>query len=158
MIGFHPAVDRPVSRVVDPKRVIQEQIRHILSTLPRSVLNTPASADGPALVRHIAIGEERFRLVVELLPPNAHGDRLPIATVERVATEDLSETSLRERFRLTRKETHVALLLAQRRSNSEIADTLRISKHTARRHTENVMLKLNVTSRFSVKSALSAEA
>lgn len=158
MIGFHPAIDRPVSRVVDPKRVVQEQIRPILSTLPPSVLNTPSPADGPALVRHIAIGEERFRLVVELLPPNAHGDRLPIATFERVATEDLSETSLRERFRLTRKETLVALLLAQRRSNSEIADTLRISPHTARRHTENVMLKLNVTSRFSVESALSAEA
>jgi DNA-binding CsgD family transcriptional regulator len=158
MIGFHPAIDRPVSRVVDPKRVVQEQIRPILSTLPPSVLNTPSPADGLALVRHIAIGEERFRLVVELLPPNAHGDRLPIATFERVATEDLSETSLRERFRLTRKETLVALLLAQRRSNSEIADTLRISPHTARRHTENVMLKLNVTSRFSVESALSAEA
>jgi DNA-binding CsgD family transcriptional regulator len=158
MIGFHPAAGRVVSRGPDAKRVIQDQIRSIVSSLPPSVLNAAPSADGPAVVRHIAIGEERFRLVVDLLPPNANGDRLPIATVERVATDNLSESSLRERFRLTRKEAHVALLLAQRRSNAEIADTLRISPHTARRHTENVMLKLNVTSRFSVETALSAEA
>lgn len=158
MIGFHPAAGRTVSRGPDARRVIQDQIRNIVSSLPPSVLSAPPSADGPAVVRHIAIGEDRFRLVVDLLPPNANGDRLPIATVERVATDNLSENSLRERFRLTRKEAHVALLLAQRRSNAEIAESMRISPHTARRHTENVMLKLNVTSRFSVEAALSAEA
>ena len=158
MIGFHPAVGVAGPGVLDAKRIIQEQIQNIVSSLPPSVLATKPSTEGPAVVRHIAIGDERFRLVVDLLPPNPNGDRLPVATVERVTTDSLSESSLRERFRLTRKEIRVALLLAQRRSNAEIADTLQISPHTARRHTENVMLKLNVTSRFSVEAALSAEA
>jgi DNA-binding CsgD family transcriptional regulator len=158
MIGFHPAAARTLSRGPDAKQVLQDQIRSIVSSLPSSVLKAPPSADGPAVVRHIAIGEERFRLVVDLLPPNARGDRMPIATVEHMATDNLSEPALRERFRLTRKEATVALLLAQRRSNAEIAESLRISPHTARRHTENVMLKLNVTSRYSVEVALGAEA
>jgi DNA-binding CsgD family transcriptional regulator len=156
MVGFHPAASRSVSREPDIHRVIQEQIRSIVSDLPSAALEAAPSRDGPAAVRHFAIGEEKFRVVVDLLPPNANGDRLPVATVERLETDDLSERSLRDRFRLTRKESHVALLLAQRRSNAEIAEELRISPHTARRHTENVMLKLNVTSRYSVEAALTA--
>jgi len=156
MIGFHPST-RTTVRGDAARDVIQEQIRSIVSSLPPSVLQTTPRTPGPAVVRHVAIGEDRFRVVVELLPPNVNGDRVPVATVERVEPDALSERSIREKFRLTRKEAHVALLLAQRRSNAEIARTLRISPHTARRHTENVMLKLNVTSRFLVESALGPE-
>jgi DNA-binding CsgD family transcriptional regulator len=154
MIGFRPAADPAVSPELDIGQIIHEHVRRIVSGLPASVLTAEPSADEPTIVRNVSVGEQRFRLVVDLLPPDANGDRLPIATVQRLDADGLSESALRQRFRLTRKESHVALLLAQRRSNAEIAETLRISPHTARRHTENVMLKLNVSSRYSVEAAL----
>jgi len=153
MIGVRPAARNPDTLVPADRGLLQEQVRDVVSNLPPSVLQA-SSSDGPAVVRILAIGEERFRLVVDLLPPGRNGDRLPIMTVERVADHDISEHALRDRYRLTRRESVVALLLARRRSNAEIAEELRISPHTARRHTENVMLKLNVTSRYSVGDAL----
>jgi DNA-binding NarL/FixJ family response regulator len=57
------------------------------------------------------------------------------------------ESSLAERFSLTRREAEVAALLAQGKSNQAIARELRISAHTARHHTQRVLSKLNVHSR-----------
>jgi DNA-binding NarL/FixJ family response regulator len=61
------------------------------------------------------------------------------------------------RFRLTSREADVARLLARGESNARIASLLAISPHTARRHTEAVMLKLGVHSRAAVGSALRGE-
>lgn len=61
-----------------------------------------------------------------------------------------SPRQLRERFGLTPREAEVALLLAERKTNREIADELVISPHTARRHTERVLGKLGIHSRRSV--------
>lgn len=58
--------------------------------------------------------------------------------------------ALREGLKLTRRQAEVALLLAQRKSNDEIATELVISAHTARRHTEAVMGKLGVRDRRDV--------
>jgi len=135
---------------------IQEPGREIVTNLPASAVRD-GRVGGPAIVRLVGVGEDRFRLVVELLATES-GEPMPVATVERVPAGGVSRASLRERYRLTEKETRVAFLLAQRRSNAEIAEALKISPHTARRHTENVMLKLNVNSRFSVESALRAVA
>jgi DNA-binding CsgD family transcriptional regulator/PAS domain-containing protein len=62
---------------------------------------------------------------------------------------------LREQFGLTARETQVATLLADRLTNREIADALRISEHTAERHTERVLHKLGVTSRTKVRERIS---
>lgn len=59
---------------------------------------------------------------------------------------------LRERFGLTRRQAEVALLLARRRTNAEIAATLAISPHTARHHTEAVLDKLGAADRRDVGS------
>ena len=48
---------------------------------------------------------------------------------------------------LTPREQQVLELLAQGKSNEEIADTLAISKHTVARHRENLMSKLELHSR-----------
>ncbi len=48
---------------------------------------------------------------------------------------------------LSPREQEVLELLAEGRSNEEIADDLVISKHTVARHRENIMRKLNVHSR-----------
>jgi DNA-binding CsgD family transcriptional regulator len=65
-------------------------------------------------------------------------------------------TCLRERFGLTPREAEVALFLARGRRNAQIAAELRCSEHTARRHTERVLLKLGVHSRAEVAAALAA--
>lgn len=52
--------------------------------------------------------------------------------------------------RLTRRERQVAELLARGDSNADIAIQLGISPHTARRHTESVLLKLGVRARAQV--------
>ena len=65
-----------------------------------------------------------------------------------------TEAELQARYRLTERETSVALLLADRYSNDEIAATLGISPHTAHHHTERVLGKLGVTSRNRVRKRL----
>lgn len=55
---------------------------------------------------------------------------------------------------LTAREREVAQLLACGESNARIAELLRISPHTARRHTESVMLKLGAKSRAQVGALL----
>jgi DNA-binding CsgD family transcriptional regulator len=157
MISIHRAAQQiSAARHFNVKNVVQDQVRDSVIGLSASALT--AEADGqPAMVRLVAAGKDRFRLVVQLLAVGV-GEATPLATVERVPSGGLCQRTLRERYRLTEKEARVALLLVQRRSNAEIAAELDISPHTARRHTENVMLKLNVSSRFSVESALRAVA
>jgi DNA-binding CsgD family transcriptional regulator len=77
-----------------------------------------------------------------------------------VAVEPLGEAPLldlqmiRERFGLTQREADVALLLARRMRNAEIAEALFISPHTARHHVERVLEKLGVSGRVEVGERL----
>ena len=64
--------------------------------------------------------------------------------------------ALRARFRLTPTQARVATLLADRLTNAEIAVELRIQPTTARRHTEAVLLRLGVGSRFEVATTVAA--
>jgi DNA-binding CsgD family transcriptional regulator len=61
---------------------------------------------------------------------------------------------LQMQFGLTARETEVAMLLAQGRSNVVIAKTLGISTHTARHHTQRVLGKLKVHSRAEAGAKL----
>ncbi len=58
--------------------------------------------------------------------------------------------SLCARFRLSAREAQVALLLADGANNARIADTLGVTVHTARRHTEHVREKLGAENRVAV--------
>jgi DNA-binding CsgD family transcriptional regulator len=61
---------------------------------------------------------------------------------------------LQMQFGLTARETEVALLLAQGRSNVAIAKALGISTHTARHHTQRVLGKMKVHSRAEAGAKL----
>ena len=69
-----------------------------------------------------------------------------------------SEAEVRERFRLSRREAEVALLLADGLSNEEVAEALFVSVHTVRTHVERVLAKLGVAGRAAVRAALLAGA
>jgi DNA-binding CsgD family transcriptional regulator len=70
------------------------------------------------------------------------------------APAEVSEAAIAARFKLTGQEARVAMLLVEQRSNREIADCLGVSVHTARHHTERVLAKLHIHSRYDVKRAL----
>lgn len=91
------------------------------------------------------------RLPAALLGAGGGRRSTPITRPSRPGAAD------RARIDLTRRESDVAHLLARGERNAQIAAILRISPHTARRHTETVMLKLGVHSRAAVGAALRGE-
>jgi DNA-binding NarL/FixJ family response regulator len=64
------------------------------------------------------------------------------------------QASLRLRYGLTWREAQVAILLVEGRPNSEIAEELKISPHTARHHTQRILSKLCVHSRAAAGAKL----
>lgn len=65
-----------------------------------------------------------------------------------------SVAELRQRFRLTPTQARVVQLLVARRTNSEISSLLDVSIHTARRHVEAALLRLDVGSRWRVEQRI----
>lgn len=82
---------------------------------------------------------------------------LVVVTQEARRDAPADAAELRQRFRLTPRQAEVALLLANRRTNKEIARELGIARHTARRHTEAVLRKLGVHDRNDVHRVLVAD-
>jgi DNA-binding CsgD family transcriptional regulator len=113
---------------------------------------TPASTR--RLVRTAA---GRYRLRGCLVGPDASdAESAVLVSVERATVEPPSPELLRDRYGLTGREVQVAGLLVQRLTNEEIAGALGISSHTARHHTESILLKVGVKSRRSLQDALAA--
>ena len=77
-----------------------------------------------------------------------------LITVERSTPSLPCDETLRQRFRLSRKECRVAMMLAEGKSNAKIAEALFISPHTARTHTKHILEKLGVRSRAEVGTKL----
>ena len=63
-------------------------------------------------------------------------------------------TSLRKKYRLTPTQARVATLLADRLTNAEIACELSVRPRTARSHTEAVLFRMGLASRFDVVGVL----
>lgn len=81
---------------------------------------------------------ERARALAELLAPSFE------AGVRALAAKQLAPDAA---ALLTPRERELALLLLERRTNREIAETLGISEHTVRHHLESIFGKLGVRSR-----------
>ena len=95
----------------------------------------------------------RYALRATRLAPDAElMERLVdvVVSMARVGGHVRDADALVKRFGLTPSEASVALLLARGMSNRDIARTLAVSTHTARHHTENVLLKLDVHTRAAV--------
>jgi DNA-binding NarL/FixJ family response regulator len=67
-----------------------------------------------------------------------------------------SDEELVARFRLTQRQATVARMLAHGLTNVEIAESLGITRLTARNHAERVLAKIGVSSRGRVAAALRA--
>lgn len=100
----------------------------------------------------VATRVTKYHLRPSRLPRGTIGpDPALVVLVHDLGDELPERESLMERFGLTRRQCDVALCLARRRTNSEVARALSISPHTARRHTELVLAKLGVASRLEVR-------
>lgn len=126
-----------------------------MASLLRGVELLREDPAAPAPVR-VATESGAFRIRASYLDESALGGPGILVTVKVEAGHLPSMEALQERLGLTRRQAEVALLLARRKTNEEIAEVLFISPHTARRHTESVFLKLGVSSRLDVRQALAA--
>ena len=80
---------------------------------------------------------------------------LKVAVAMRLrADQEAKSPNTLGQFGLTAREAQVALLLARRATNREIAEQLDMSPHTVRHHAENIFAKLGVHSRRSVATLL----
>lgn len=112
-----------------------------------------------SLVKDVLSPSGRWRVIASRLElePGVESPLVLVALVARASVSEVTE-ELRNRFRLTGREVEVVRLLRLRRSNAEIASTLRISEHTARHHTESILLKTGLHSRTQIERYFSRRA
>ncbi len=75
-----------------------------------------------------------------------------LVSLEVPTSDPLSDQVLHQRFGLSKQQARITRFLVQGQSNTEIADRLSISPHTARHHTERILQKLGIHSRAEVPS------
>lgn len=151
----HPAVpDRPAT--LEDERVWHELRRMINSVLDRGELvDRNAGRTGQASITvEFTAGEAAYLARIDAVAGAGRPGGVLVVAVEQRGPQLPSIPELRRRFGLTPREAQVALLLAQRRSNTEIARDLFVSEYTARRHTEQVIRKLRVAKRTEVRRVL----
>lgn len=102
----------------------------------------------PDISAEVTTAENRYRLAASHLEGGSVGEPTRALVVVRPAVPALPDDGeLRHRYRLTPRQAEVALLLAEGRSNREIAEELAISQHTARHHAQRVLEKVGADSR-----------
>lgn len=143
--------------------VEDEQWWRRIQPLAESLLEGDRAPEGDAVgadgieVREFETGSVRCRACAVPMPG---ADRMPgtlVVAVERAGRSGPTAAQLREWFDLTQREAEVALLLARRRTNQEIARELTVTQYTARRHTEKVLQKLGLKRRTDVETLLYGE-
>jgi len=115
----------------------------------------PGRGHTGALVTDIRGETGRYRLRAVPLQPGLRGsDSSVLVIADRLPDDAIDRARIRQRFRLTKREAEVAMLLADRRRNAEIARALGISVHTARHHVERVLRQLGGCKRRDVERVL----
>jgi DNA-binding CsgD family transcriptional regulator len=155
----------PVMRRLLGQDAESERLRAWIREVAAAVLADVDRAKGPSAAarvdgtrREVATSMAAYRLRGKPVGRNSLDRCGPVlVSLDRVAFQIPAPDSLRSRYRLTARELQVASLLMHRLSNAEIARMLCISPHTARHHTENVLLKFGVRSRAAVRRLISGE-
>jgi DNA-binding CsgD family transcriptional regulator len=145
----------------EPERAaVDTAIARLANDLRR--LGFPLASDasgwtGPG-ERTVTTGRGRYVLRGSILPRGAFGaaEALLIGVRAVLPPAPPPPEALQDRLDLTRREGEVALLIAQGLSNQAIADRLYISPRTAKRHTENILAKLDARSRAAITARVLA--
>lgn len=147
---------RQVDRAIDRAQRSLRQAHGVLGS--RRGPSRDADLLEPCVVVRTA---RRTYRVAALHAPATVGEPLVMVTVQPVGTpttpnDSLSITALRTRWGLTAREAEIAVRLARRATNPEIAAELGVSPHTVRHHVERVFLKLDVRSRRDIARRLTS--
>ena len=151
-----PAPGGATAVSLDPER-LRAELR-VLSEVVRGSppgCRTPAM-EGVQLWCGMARWEGPFPCLAGLSPrvDMLTADPILLVSLKRRPTELVSVALASSSAGLTTREALVARLLSERQSNLEIATILGISPHTARHHTEQVLVKLGLHSRSGVWARL----
>lgn len=140
----------------EPTSLDEPAVWQEITRIARAALRQSAAADAPVSARVHAnvLDGETWNVRAQPLLQAAHGQPVLVVAVERVSAVGAEIDEVRRRFDLSPRQAEVATLLARRYSDKEIAARLGISRHTARRHVELVMMRLRVHSRAEVGSVL----
>jgi DNA-binding CsgD family transcriptional regulator len=132
----------------------QDRVRQVLLEVAvrlGSIASTPADASStpttpaPSSVRTLYAA---YRVHGTLYrSPFSDSAALVLVALERTSAVFRTEDELRTEYGLTRAEVRVAPLLATGRTSGEIADALRLSRHTVRRHAEAILSKTGAKGR-----------
>ncbi len=149
--------NRALSEVIaaDPERATLQRHVERLGRAARGFVG-PLTGAPPAGSEEVRTARGRYTLRSSALPPGLFGpDPAAMVTLSAdTAPKRPDVEAVRTRLGLTRRESEVALLLADGLSNADLADRLFVSAHTARHHVENVLAKLNLSSRAAVARRL----
>lgn len=104
------------------------------------ILKDATFEDFVGTIRSVADGER-------VLPPRMTGTLF--SQIARVAVERGREAAL-EAVHMTPREREVIALIADGKSNKEIADSLQVATHTVKSHVRNVMEKLALHTRLQI--------
>jgi DNA-binding NarL/FixJ family response regulator len=133
---------RATGAAIDMKRVPTDTPEAI----PRKVVADVLERTSLLRSRHQAVLDQMRRTLSQLrqrsAPPRSDARPARVALPRGTSPERLGRE-----FHLTVREQEVAMLLSEGLSNAQVAQALGVSTHTARHHTESVLLKLGVHSR-----------
>jgi DNA-binding CsgD family transcriptional regulator len=108
-----------------------------------------------ACASELRTAQHRYRIRGCYAGEELAGSSTVLVAIERVGPALAPDDStLKLQFGLTPREIQVTRLLAAGRRNDDVAASLQISPHTARRHTERVLAKLGASSRAAVGALL----
>jgi DNA-binding CsgD family transcriptional regulator len=171
---FVEAIDAPVALASGDGRLISmnaaardffigrdgQELRESVESMAREALDEPTTRGAPN--RTYAIESSRHRVTITLVTAGQDLMGHDVGALVLLRREPIgpqcppvSEHALATRFGLTGQEARVAVMLADQRTNREIAARLGVSVHTARHHTERVLAKLHIHSRYDVRRVIS---
>lgn len=137
-------------------QVVWQEVTRIARAALRGAAADTDVPPGQVRRRHRAESPsgDAWDLRIQPLLHAGDGRSVVVVAVERLSTDVPGAADIRDRFGLSPRQAQVAVLLANRLTTKEIATRLRISRHTARRHVELVLIRLRVHSRTEVADAL----
>lgn len=130
-----------------------ERIRHNMIAAAKAAGNQTSCPAG--LTRDVQTELASYRISAARYPSLGPAARaLVLVALDRTSPVLRDCSELQRMYGLTQTEVRVAALLARGSSNSEVASELYISPHTARRHTERILLKMKARSRAEIPMKL----
>jgi DNA-binding CsgD family transcriptional regulator len=155
--------DPQSEKVVEASAQVARTLSRIQGHLSTGVFEITPLPEEERPVQFVKTTVATYRLTASVAPRRMAGPTPLILVVADLLSRHVQPGKIREvpdlktlrrGFSITKRQAEVAQLLALRYTNQEVADTLNISPHTARHHTQAVLEALGVSSRQEVAGRL----